>query len=133
MSYNRNLAPKEDPLEGKTIPAGAELNIAVLHYSVEEIAPPIWEEPVIKVDEHRDRTPRSRYSPWGTSTSHLRPRSTTATYLYPGGTEHYNFGEWEQDTGFMVVDYNRELKIEYVKVESQPMKQLKLHTSHLNT
>ena len=42
MSYNRNLDPRQDPLEDKKIPGGADLNIAVLHYSIESIAPPIW-------------------------------------------------------------------------------------------
>ena len=131
MSYNRNLASKEDPLEGKTIPAGADLNIAVLHYSVEEIAPPIWEEPVIKVESIK-QNPQIQVFAMGHIHAHVSTKINDSQVIYPGGTEHYDFGEWEQDTGFVVIDYDRkEIKIEYVPVDSQPMRQLKLHTSHL--
>jgi len=131
MSYNRNLASKEDPLEGKTIPAGADLNIAVLHYSVEEIAPPIWEEPVIKVESIKEN-PQIQVFAMGHIHSHVSTMINDSHVIYPGGTEHYDFGEWEQDTGFVVIDYDRKkIKIEYVPVDSQPMRQLKLHTSHL--
>jgi DNA repair exonuclease SbcCD nuclease subunit len=51
--------------------------------------------------------------------------------IYPGHTEHYDFGEWQQETGFIVVDHEDKPEINYIKVESQPMMQLKLHTSHM--
>lgn len=129
MSYNRKLAPKEDPLEGKTIPAGSGLNIAVLHYSLEEIAPPIWEEPVIKVESIK-RNPQIQLYAMGHIHGHVTTKVNDSYVVYPGHTEHYDFGEWEQETGFLVVDYDDEVKIEYVPVESQPMRQLRLHTSH---
>jgi len=50
--------------------------------------------------------------------------------IYPGHTEHYDFGEWKQETGFIVVNYEDMPEINYIKVESQPMRQLKLHTSY---
>ena len=130
MSYNRNLASKEDPLENKTIPAGADLNIAVLHYSIEEIAPPIWEEPVVKVESIK-QNPQIQIYAMGHIHQHVATKINDSHVIYPGGTEHYDFGEWEKDTGFVVIDYDGEVKIEYVPVESQPMRQLKLHTSHL--
>jgi DNA repair exonuclease SbcCD nuclease subunit len=49
MSYNRRHTPGQDPLKGIVIPAGADFNIAMLHYSIERIAPPLWEEPQISV------------------------------------------------------------------------------------
>jgi exonuclease SbcD len=129
MSYNRNLAPKDDPLEGRAIPAGSDLNIAVLHYSVEEIAPPIWEEPVIKVESIK-RNPQIQIYAMGHIHEHVDTKIDDSRIIYPGHTEHYDFGEWEQETGFVVIDYDDDVKIEYIPVESQPMKQLKLHTSH---
>lgn len=129
MSYNRNLAPKDDPLEDKNIPAGSDLNIAVLHYSIEEIAPPIWEEPVIKVESIK-RNPQIQIYAMGHIHEHVSTKINDSYIVYPGHTEHYDFGEWEQETGFLVIDYDDEVKIEYVPVESQPMRQLKLHTSH---
>ena len=132
MSYNRNLAPKEDPLKDKKIPAGSELNIAVLHYSIEEIAPPIWEEPVIAVESIREN-PQIQVYAMGHIHEYISTKINDSCIIYPGHTERYDFGESEQATGFVVIDYeNGELKIKYVPVESQPMKQLKLHTSLLN-
>ena len=130
MSYNRNLASKEDPLENKTIPAGADLNIAVLHYSIEEIAPPIWEEPVVKVESIK-QNPQIQIYAMGHIHQHVATMINDSHVIYPGGTEHYDFGEWEKDTGFVVIDYDGDVQIEYMPVESQPMRQLKLHTSHL--
>ena len=132
MSYNRNLAPKEDPLKGMKIPAGAELNIAVLHYSIEEIAPPIWEEPVIAVESIREN-PQIQVYAMGHIHEYISTKINDSYIIYPGHTERYDFGESEQPTGFVVIDYeNGETKINYIPVESQPMKQLKLHTSLLN-
>jgi len=132
MSYNRNLAPKDDPLKDKKIPAGAELNIAVLHYSIEEIAPPIWEEPVISVESIREN-PQIQVYAMGHIHEYISTKINDSCIIYPGHTERYDFGECEQATGFVVIDYeNGECKINYIPVESQPMKQLKLHTSLLN-
>lgn len=130
MSYNKNLASKEDPIEGKNIPAGSDLNIAILHYSIEEIAPPIWEEPVIKIESIRRNNQIQLYA-MGHIHGHIITTIDNSHIIYPGHTEHYDFGEWKQETGFMVVNYEDELKINYIKVESQPMMQLKLDTSHM--
>ncbi len=131
MSYNKNLAPKQDPLEDKTIPADGDLNIAILHYSIEDIAPPIWEEPLIQKGSI-ERNKQIQLYAMGHIHEHLSTKIGDSHVVYPGGTEHYDFGECDKTTGFIVADYvDGELSIEYVPVESQPMKQLKLHTSHL--
>jgi len=128
MSYNRNLAPKEDPLEDKNIPAGSDLNIAILHYSIEDIAPPIWEEPVIR-KASIERNPQIQLYAMGHIHEHITTKINDSHIVYPGGTEHYDFGEWQKTTGFIVVDYDEKAEIKYIPVESQPMRQLKLHTS----
>lgn len=131
MSYNKNLAPRQDPLEDKTIPAGGDLNIVILHYSIEEIAPPIWEEPQILKASIEANQQIQLYA-MGHIHEHLTTKIGDSQIVYPGGTEHYDFGECGKSTGFIVADYNDgEISIEYVSVESQPMSQLKLHTSHL--
>jgi DNA repair exonuclease SbcCD nuclease subunit len=131
MSYNKNLAPKQDPLEDKTIPAEGDLNIAILHYSIEDIAPPIWEEPLIK-KASIERNQQIQLYAMGHIHEHLTTKIGDSHMVYPGGTEHYDFGECGKSTGFVVADYeDGELSLEYVSVESQPMKQQKLHTSHL--
>ncbi len=130
MSYNKNLAPKQDPLEDKVIPAGGDLNIAILHYSIEDIAPPIWEEPRI-LKSSIERNQQIHLYAMGHIHEHITTKINDSRIIYPGGTEHYNFGEWEKSTGFIDAQYDGALDIEYVGVKSQPMKQLKLHTSHL--
>jgi len=63
---------------------------------------------------------------------HITTKIGDSHIVYPGGTEHYDFGECDKTTGFIVAEYtDGELSIEYVPIESQPMTQLKLHTSHL--
>jgi DNA repair exonuclease SbcCD nuclease subunit len=131
MSYNKNLAPKQDPLENKIIPAGADLNIAILHYSIEDIAPPIWEEPRIP-KASIERNQQIQLYAMGHIHEHVATKIGDSNIVYPGGTEHYDFGEWDKSTGFIVAEYvEGKLSIDYVPVESQPMKQLKLHMSHL--
>ena len=131
MSYNRNQDTKNDPLQDKEIPAGSDLNIAVLHYSIEKIAPPIWVEPMIKMSTI-EANPQIQLFAMGHIHSHLETMVGDSHVVYPGGTERYNFGEWDKETGFIVVDYDGELNITYVPVEAQPMKQVRLHTSHMN-
>jgi DNA repair protein SbcD/Mre11 len=131
MSYNKNLASKEDPLEEKTIPDGSDLNIAILHYSIEDIAPPIWEEPRI-LKSSIERNPQIQLYAMGHIHEHLTTKIGDSYVVYPGGTEHYDFGECDKTTGFIVAEYeDGVLSLEYIPVECQPMKQLKLHTSHL--
>ena len=131
MSYNRNQDTKNDPLQDKEIPAGSDLNIAVLHYSIEKIAPPIWVEPMIKMSTI-EANPQIQLFAMGHIHSHLETMVGDSHVVYPGGTERFNFGEWDNETGFIVVDYDGELNITYVPVEAQPMKQVRLHTSHMN-
>jgi len=131
MSYNKNLAPKQDPLEDKPIPAGSDLNIAILHYSIEDIAPPIWEEPRI-LKSSIEENPQIQLYAMGHIHEHITTQIGDSYIVYPGGTEHYDFGECDKTTGFIVAEYTEgELSIEYVPIESQPMTQLELHTSHL--
>jgi len=131
MSYNRNQSTKSDPLEDLEIPAGSDLNIAVLHYSIEKIAPPIWDEPMIKMSTI-EANPQIQLFAMGHIHSHLETMVGDSHVIYPGGTERYNFGEWDKETGFIVAEYDGELKITYIPVEAQPMKQVRIHTSHMD-
>jgi DNA repair exonuclease SbcCD nuclease subunit len=53
--------------------------------------------------------------------------------LYPGATEHYDFGEAEHATGFCFVTVDEGIEYDFIPTESQPMTQLKLHTSRLSS
>ena len=53
--------------------------------------------------------------------------------LYPGATEHYNFGECGKKTGFCFVELGVDtVDVEFVSTEAQPMAQVKLHTSGMD-
>ncbi|HUV54446.1 MAG TPA: DNA repair exonuclease [Candidatus Krumholzibacteriaceae bacterium] len=132
MSYDRNLPAGEDPLADKTVPAGGDVNIALLHYSVERIAPPIWEEPVIKV-ESLQRNSHIHLYVMGHIHAHIDTRVGDSRILYPGATEHYNFGECGKQTGFCYAELAPgEIQVEFIQTEAQPMSQVKLHTSTMD-
>lgn len=132
MSYDRNLPAGEDPLADKTVPAGGDVNIALLHYSVERIAPPIWEEPVIKV-ESLQRNGHIHLYAMGHIHAYIDTRVGDSRILYPGATEHYNFGECGKQTGFCYAELSpEEIRVEFIQTEAQPMSQVKLHTSTMD-
>ncbi len=132
MSYDRNLPAGEDPLADKTVPAGGDVNIALLHYSVERIAPPIWEEPVIKVESLQRNSHIHLYA-MGHIHAYIDTRVGDSRILYPGATEHYNFGECGKQTGFCYAELSpEEIRVEFIHTEAQPMSQVKLHTSTMD-
>lgn len=132
MSYDRNLPAGEDPLADKTVPAGGDVNIAMLHYSVERIAPPIWEEPVIKVESLQRNSHIHLYA-MGHIHAYIDTRVGDSRILYPGATEHYNFGECGKQTGFCYAELSPgEIQVEFIQTGAQPMSQVKLHTSTMD-
>ncbi|MCW4050709.1 MAG: metallophosphoesterase [Candidatus Bathyarchaeota archaeon] len=132
MSYNRNLQSKQDPLEDITIPGDGDVNIAVLHYSIDRVAPPLWEEPVIKV-ESLERNSHIDLFAMGHIHGHIHTKVGDSVVLYPGGTERYSFGESEKRTGFCYVEMEQgKTVVEFIPTEAQPMKQVRLHTSTMN-
>ncbi len=132
MSYDKNLPAGDDPLADRHVPGGGDVNIAMLHYSVERIAPPIWEEPVIKVESLQRNSHIHLYA-MGHIHAHIDTRVGDSRILYPGATEHYNFGECGRQTGFCVAELSPgEMRVEFIQTEAQPMSQLKLHTSTMS-
>lgn len=131
MSYNRRLASGKDPLEDLTIPAGADFNIAMLHYSIERIAPPRWEEPQISVSSLERNSQIDLYA-MGHIHVHGSTKVGDSLVLYPGATERYDFGESGHETGFCYVTVDEDIEYEFIPTESQPMTQLRLHISRLS-
>ena len=132
VSTDRRLHPNMDPLEEVTIPAGADFNIAMLHYSIEKITPPSWEEPKIRLSS-LERNKQINLFAMGHIHKHLTKRLGSSLILYTGATEHFDFGEAENDTGFCYVEVESgKIKVNYIKTQSQPMTQLRLHTSRFS-
>ena len=132
MSYNRRHTPGQDPLDGIVIPAGADFNIAMLHYSIERIASPLWDEPQVSVSSLEKNSQIDLFA-----VGHIHTHGSTkvgdSLVLYPGATERYDFGEAGHETGFcIVVEDDGDVEYEFIPTESQPMIQLKLHTSRLS-
>ena len=133
MSYDKSLPAGEDPLAEKTVPAGGEVNIAILHYSIERIAPPLWEEPVIKVESLQRNNHIQLYA-MGHIHAYVNTKVGESRILYPGATEHYNFGECGKQTGFCDVELMpEEIRVEFIHTEPQPMTHVKVHTSVMNS
>ena len=131
ISTDKSLHSNMDPLENITIPAGADFNVAMLHYSIEKIAPPYWEEPMISLSS-LERNKQIDLFAVGHIHQHMTKRLGNSLILYTGATEHFDFGDAKNDTGFCyVVIEGKKIKVDYVKTKSQPMTPLKLHTSKL--
>jgi len=133
MSYDRGLGAGKDPLEDLEVPAGCDINIALLHYSLECVAPPIWEEPMIRLASLEKNSQVDLYA-MGHIHRHIETSIGDSKVVYPGATEHYNFGETNNETGFVVARLESgNIKTEYIPVVAQPMRQVKLHVSTLDT
>ena len=132
MSTDKRLHSNMDPLENITIPAGADFNVAMLHYSIEKIAPPYWEEPTISLSS-LERNKQIDLFAMGHIHQHMTKQLGNSLILYTGATERFDFGEAKNDTGFcyVVIEGKKIEVVDYVKTKSQPMTQLKLHTSKL--
>jgi len=132
ISTERRLRSGMDPLENLTIPAGADFNIAMLHYSIEKMAPPYWEESMIRLAS-LERNSQINLFAMGHIHQHIKQQLGDSLILYPGGTERFDFGEAENETGFYYIEIeDHQVKVDYIKTESQPMTQLKIHTSQLS-
>lgn len=131
MSTDRRLRQGMDPLEGLEMPSEGDFNIAMLHHSVERFAPQSDAEPFIRVsslEKHKnvDLFAMGHYH---------KPKKIPigkSLVLFPGATEHNDFGEWENKTGFWYIEVEgREIKTEYVETTPQPIKQVSVFTSEL--
>ncbi len=133
ISTDRRLHLNMDPLENITIPAGADFNIALLHYSIEKIAPPYWEEAMIRMNS-LERNKQIDLFAMGHIHQHMTKKLGNSLIVYTGATEHFNFGEAKNETGFyyVIIEDKKIKEVNYIKTKSQPMTQLKIHTSTLS-
>jgi DNA repair exonuclease SbcCD nuclease subunit len=131
MSTNRKLQAGMDPLGGLRIPTYGDFNIALLHYSIEKMVPYSEEEPCIKLDSIEankgvDLFAMGHYH----YPSSMKVGSSLA--MYPGSTEHHNFGEYKNSAGFLFLKTEGgEIKKEYIKTSCQPMNRVQVRTSSL--
>jgi DNA repair exonuclease SbcCD nuclease subunit len=131
MSTDRRLRPGMDPLEGLEVPAKGDFNIAMLHYSVERFAPQSEAEPFIRISSI-ERNKDINLFAMGHYHKHKKIPIGDSLVLFPGATEHNDFGEFENKTGFWFIEVeDGEINTEYIETAPQPMKQVHVFTSDL--
>lgn len=131
ISYNKRYPPGEDPLLDSNIPGRGDINIAMIHYSIEQIAPPFWEEPMIKLSSIEANQHIDLFA-MGHIHKQIQHKVGESVIIYPGATEHYNFGEADNDTGFCHISIDDDIDVEFIETESQPINRIKIHTSELS-
>ena len=131
MSTDRRLHPGMDPLEGLRIPAEGDFNIALLHYSIVKIVPCGEAEPCIRlssIEENRDID----IFAMGHYHQRISKKVGSSLVLYPGSTEHNDFGEYKNKTGFWYLEVEGdEVRKEHISTSCQPMNRVYIHTSSL--
>jgi DNA repair exonuclease SbcCD nuclease subunit len=131
ISTDRRLLPGMDPIQGMKIPAGGDYNIAMLHYSVEKIAPPYWEEPQIKLNMI-DENQQINLFAMGHIHEYIQKRVGDSIILYPGATERVSFRDAGKETGFCYLEVDSETRVEYIRTQSQPMSRINIHSSRIS-
>jgi DNA repair exonuclease SbcCD nuclease subunit len=122
ISHNPLLDGGTDPLQDKEIDVNADLSILLAHCGVEGHLAGRANEPVIShagIDSVGADVVCSGHihKPTGFSIGSRK-------VVVPGATERMEFGEIDRDTGFYVLSFDGEqVDIEYVELESQPMKE----------
>ena len=132
MSTNRKLQAGTDPLENLKIPAHGNFNIALLHYSIEKMVPYSEEEPCIRLasleaNKNIDLFAMGHYH-YPTSM-----KIGDSHVMYPGSTEHHNFGECKNETGFLFLKEEKgEIKKEYIKTSTEKDLVIDFYYHHQN-
>lgn len=131
MSTNRKLQAGMDPLEGLKIPANGDFNIALLHYSIEKMVPYSEEEPCIKLNSIEANKDIDLFA-MGHYHYPVSTKVGSSLVIYLGSTEHHNFGEYNNKTGFLFLKVGEgEIKNEYIETSCQPMNRLLVRMSSL--
>jgi len=123
LTYNFTLDPKRDPLEGVSVPLRGDVNVLMLHYTIEGFTPTYAvEEPVVRIHS----IPRGlHYVAAGHIHSHQERKVEDVVIAYPGSTERTSFfEERDEKKGFLWVEVDEEgvQRIDFIEVPTRPMK-----------
>jgi DNA repair exonuclease SbcCD nuclease subunit len=131
MSTNRRLTVEMNPLEGLKVPAEGDFNIVLLHYPIEKIASYNETEPYIRLSTIEANRNVDLFA-MGHAHQCVSTKVGNSLVLYPGSTEHVNFGEFKHETGFLFLKVeNGEIKKEFIRTNTQPMNRIFVRTSSL--
>jgi DNA repair exonuclease SbcCD nuclease subunit len=137
MSADFNREPGACPLEGITgeVERRGDVDIVLLHYGIEGLAPPFGDEPVLS-RANLDLLPVDAIC-----VGHLHTRAeirlaSGALLLNPGATEHIHFGDEHLECGFWQLRCHPEgnlerVAAEYVPLVPQPMRTLDIDLEEL--
>jgi DNA repair exonuclease SbcCD nuclease subunit len=120
ISHNPLLGEDEDPLQGKSVDADADVSILLAHYGVEDHLAGRTNEPIISHGSVDSLDIDVLCSGHIHKPADLSIGGTEI--IVPGGTERMGFGEIDRDTGFYVFSAgDGGIEAEYIDLEPQPM------------
>ncbi|RLE75344.1 MAG: hypothetical protein DRJ44_05985 [Thermoprotei archaeon] len=129
ITYNVSLGQGSDPLSRSKPPTDGDVNIVMLHYSIEGFSSPnIGREPFVKLSS----IPREIDYVAAGHLHRFQEVWRDKTYIaYPGSTERRSFAEeGDEEKGFLWVEIDSKgLKRRFLNVSTRPMKTLKYMVS----
>ena len=127
LTYNFNLAPGEDPLRKSKPGVEGDINILMLHYTIQEFASYIVNEPLVRLSNIPSEI---NYVAAGHIHEHKEKQRSRTLIAYPGSTERKSFIEEKTEKkGFLWIELNQEKIVnkEFIEVPTRPMKTLTYH------
>lgn len=123
LTYNHSLTEKDDPLQGVKVPVEGDINILMLHYSIEGFIPTYtYSEPVVRLVN----IPKEiDYVAAGHLHLHQEKKRGNTLIAYPGSTERKSFIEEKDDAkGFLWIEYDSDKvsRKEFIPVHARRMK-----------
>ena len=132
MSSDFNRPDNSCPLEGlEAQPRAGDIDLMLLHYSVEGWGPPFAQEPCLLLAN------LTKLETDAICVGHLHRRNETrlpqgSVLLNPGATEHINFGEESLPCGCWLLHCQPgQVQTEYVPLPTQPMRTLEMDVTDL--
>jgi DNA repair exonuclease SbcCD nuclease subunit len=125
LTYNFNLNPGEDPLEKTKPKTEGDINILMLHYTIQGFTPTyMTNEPTVKTSNIPNEI---NYVAAGHLHEHKEKQRGKTLIAYPGSTERRSFLEEKTEKkGFLWIELNQEKTVnkEFIEVPTRPMKTL---------
>lgn len=123
ITYNFSLRPGEDPLSRVRVPLEGDVNILMLHHTIEGFTPTFrQEEPVVRVES----IPKGlHYVAAGHIHRHQKRSIGSTVIAYSGSTERKSFSEeGDEEKGFLWVEIDEEgvKGVRFISVPTRPMK-----------
>ncbi|MEM2897257.1 MAG: exonuclease SbcCD subunit D [Candidatus Bathyarchaeia archaeon] len=124
-SYNFFLPQSADPIKNKKIPSEGEINILMLHYSIEGFEGyPFQNEPLVRLSSIPDKV---AYVAAGHLHTFQHKRVGRTTICYPGSTEFVTLAE-HGEKGFVWTELSRDgvEDLKFIPLKTRAIKRVKV-------